>query len=193
MADSIIEKAPQSIIDLFDEVRREYHPELLAADFIILTRSPAAQKGGKAVFGSVKKASAEAQGLAGQKADYILTISIEDWNILRDRQRRALLDHELSHCQGKEDEETGAMKWGLVGHDIEEFSAVLKRWGAWSEDIVQVVETLQQLDLFGAPDPAAEKKGKGAARKGKERPEFDDLPETPAGKPEGVYGLPRAL
>lgn len=193
MADSIIEKAPQSIIDLFDEVRREYHPELLAADFIILTRSPAAQKGGKAVLGSMKKASAEAQGLAGQKADYILTVSLDDWNIFRDRQRRALLDHELSHCQGKEDKETGAIKWGLVGHDIQEFSAVLKRWGAWSEDIVQVVETLQQLDLFGAPDPAAEKKGKEKAKKGKERPEFDDTSETLSGKRAGLYELPRAL
>jgi hypothetical protein len=151
-------RPPESIIELLNEVRREYHPELLDASFIVLTRSPAAQKGGKTVLGSVKKASAEAQGLAGEGADYILTLSLNDWNALRDRQRRALLDHELCHCVGEEDEETGEMKWKLRGHDIEEFTDVIRRWGAWPEDIIQAVETLQQLDLFAVDEPAKDKK-----------------------------------
>lgn len=30
-----------------------------------------------------------------------------------------LLDHELSHCWGEEDEKTGKTKWSVIGHDAE--------------------------------------------------------------------------
>jgi hypothetical protein len=131
---------------------RAHHTDLAAQDarLCILMRSPAATRRGKTVLGTAAKASAKDCALLGEDVQFIITLSQDDWKVMPDRQKRALLDHELCHCRAEVDDD-GETKWSLAGHDIEEFTDILKRHGAWNDSIVQVVEVLQQLDLFGDP------------------------------------------
>jgi hypothetical protein len=81
--------------------------------------------------------------------DFLIEISWEDWLLLKPNQRVALIDHELAHC-GKEDTEKGE-RYVLVPHDIEEFSTIARRWGAWRRALAQFANALgdgSQLGLF---------------------------------------------
>lgn len=113
---------------------------------LVLMRDPPASRRGKTVLGTAAKASAKECALLGDDVQFIITLSAPDWKTMSGRQRTALLDHELSHCVAEEGE-----VFGLRGHDIEEFTHILKRHGAWHDGIREAVETLQQLDLFAAP------------------------------------------
>lgn len=56
------------------------------------------------------------------------------WTAFNKKQRRALMDHELCHCMTKVDDDLNVIPF-IVGHDIEEFDAVVKRYGAWHSDL----------------------------------------------------------
>lgn len=62
---------------------------------------------------------------------FVIEISHDIWQSLDDRQRRALVDHELSHCTVDIDEH-GVVVLGTIGHGIEEFAGVVERNGLWS-------------------------------------------------------------
>jgi putative metallopeptidase len=47
------------------------------------------------------------------------------------------------HFSGQDE----AGKWGLVGHDVEAFTAEMKRHGAWSADLQLFCREVKQLDL----------------------------------------------
>lgn len=65
------------------------------------------------------------------------------------RLREILVYHELSHCIHKKDgfgdkryDHDEKPVWGLKGHDVEEFIAVVQRYGAWTEEIRQFVDVV---------------------------------------------------
>ncbi len=60
--------------------------------------------------------------------------------MLDEEQRRALLDHELLHCDYDPETETAS----IAAHDFEGFVKELERHGAWQADLQQ----LQQTSLF---------------------------------------------
>lgn len=74
--------------------------------------------------------------------DFIMTLDATWWQQATALQREALVFHELLHAVHASDKE-GAPKfteegnpvWGIVGHDLEEFNAVVERYGAWLPDI----------------------------------------------------------
>lgn len=68
---------------------------------------------------------------------FLIEISRKHWEVLSEAQRRALVDHELSHCDV--DEETSKPK--ILGHDVEEFSGVIRRHGLWRYDVESFVKT----------------------------------------------------
>ncbi|HSY50381.1 MAG TPA: putative metallopeptidase [Thermoanaerobaculia bacterium] len=69
---------------------------------------------------------------------YLMEIAHDTWMKLTGSQRIALVDHELSHISPA----------GLVGHDVEEFSAVIQRHGAWKPDLTAFLEASKQQPLF---------------------------------------------
>jgi hypothetical protein len=74
----------------------------------------------------------------------------------REDLQRALLDHELCHCAvevNDDDEEVV----GLVGHDIEEFTAVIARHGDWMGEVerLEKARSASQLTLFDPKKEAA--------------------------------------
>lgn len=110
-------------------------------------------KGGRMVLGSVHEPSCQGEmrplfewmleRLLGRLPDYLIILDRGFWTSVTPQTRDALLFHELCHIKQKVDEygapkfnkQTGLPMYGLVGHDIEEFRAVVAKFGAWSPDI----------------------------------------------------------
>lgn len=77
------------------------------------------------------------------KLDALIEISRDIWEAASPQFREALMDHELSHLQVVMEEEgtpamdegTGRLRTRIRKHDIEEFASVLKRHGAYHENL----------------------------------------------------------
>ena len=67
--------------------------------------------------------------------------------MLTEKQRLALIDHELCHIVRDVDSDSG---FSMRSHDIEEFAAVVERHGAWKADVHHFLAAAKnaQLDLF---------------------------------------------
>jgi hypothetical protein len=111
----------------------KHHPNLATASIGYLFKNKTVLKGGKAVVASIKRCDAMLKHLTSY--DYIMTVSYSSWNNLTDKQKVAVTDHELSHCQVEEDEETGELSYKLISHDFEDFYAILDRHGLYMDDL----------------------------------------------------------
>jgi hypothetical protein len=60
--------------------------------------------------------------------------------------RRALVDHELTHCGQKVN---GG--WYVVGHDLEDFAAVVRRHGLWNENVKMYLRAAEKRDDTAQP------------------------------------------
>lgn len=134
------------------ELMPEYHDHLVEAKIAYLFRSGTWTSKGQAVGGKAYKASERDRVLHG--CDLLVVINSEVWNALDPDRRRALVDHELSHFLRDEDEQ-GNPIWQVVGHDVEDFAAVIKRHGLWNEGLElmdRAVEAYKQRSLFDRED-----------------------------------------
>ena len=119
----------KEVLAIVKKIRRKYYPEFVNAKIITLMRNG---KWGK--WGTIRAVSAE-QRKAGIAADYILTLKAAAWENFSKKQKRALVDHELAHMVCKETKK--GIKFRCRHHDVEEFSAIVKRYGAWSPGLVK--------------------------------------------------------
>jgi hypothetical protein len=105
-------------------------------------RSEHANSNGKAVWGRARKITGLNAYLASNEPDdeeeiepfFVIEIAADIWEALDGAGRRALVDHELSHCNVVEGDD-GTVKLGLVAHDLEEFEAIVRRHGLWRSDV----------------------------------------------------------
>lgn len=90
----------------------------------------------------------------GAEPDFLLTFFAPVVAELPDADFCALVEHELYHCGHKRDENDvpmfrrdGSPKLFLRGHDVEEFTGVVKRYGvgAASDGVAEMVEAAKQL------------------------------------------------
>jgi hypothetical protein len=98
---------------------------------------------GKTTIGQCKKASDLDRELAPY--DFVILLAKAFWQdvTITDRERRALLDHELMHATVTLDprthepieDERGRTVFRLRRHDVEEFAAVVERNGLWKHDL----------------------------------------------------------
>jgi hypothetical protein len=122
-----------------------YHPELATAKIRYLFKEKASKKGGRVVHGTVKKMSDLMNYLID--VDFLVEVPIDLWNELENQKRVALVDHLLERCTGEEDEQTAEMKWSVREPDVNEFSSILRRHGAWTEELSGFVSVAKTLDL----------------------------------------------
>jgi hypothetical protein len=117
----------------------QYHPELATARIDYVFISEASMKNGRPVRGKVRKLSGYVEHRI--ENDFAIEIALDLWNSADAHSRMALVDHLLERCTGEEDEEdAGApMKWKLRTPDVEEFTSILKRYGAWNDDLKSFV------------------------------------------------------
>jgi hypothetical protein len=85
--------------------------------------------------------------------DFIILLREAFWRDpqVTDHQRRALLDHELTHAGLKHDvhgepveDERGRKVWRVRKHDLEEFSCIAERYGVWKRDLETFARALDR-------------------------------------------------
>lgn len=100
----------------------------------------------------------------GQLPDFLITL---DSVYLHDRIEEgnpyavcALVEHELYHCAQATDrngipafdDRTGRPKWTISPHDVEEFTGVIERYGAVTDDLHDTVEAAKKAPTADAAD-----------------------------------------
>lgn len=102
------------------------------------------QDRGMVKLATAKKANADLEYFA--ELDFVIDFNHEAWLQLTPIAKIALVDHELAHL-GIDDE--GG--FCLVPHDIEEFSAIVQRWGLWRPSLITFGHVCsQQVEIFEA-------------------------------------------
>lgn len=122
------------------ELIAEHHRHLTntRVEYLFIDKTPT--RSGKEIWGTARRISSLAAFLAddGEEGEpfFCITISSPVWNTLTEEKRRALVDHELSHCW-IEEKEDGSQSLVLLSHDLEEFAAVVLRHGLYREEVAQ--------------------------------------------------------
>lgn len=137
-----------------EDLISNYHPELATAKFRFLLKDKASKKNGKPVLGSVKKTSDLIFYLSD--AHFIVEVPLEIWNTLDNHKRTALVDHLLERCTGTENEETGEMKWSTRDPDVHEFASILRRYGAWTDTLIEFSSVARELDSIPVMEESEE-------------------------------------
>jgi hypothetical protein len=85
----------------------------------------------------------------GGYPDFIIALDSMYWADASPLDREILVFHELSHCVHARDAlgnlrftKEGAPIFGLLGHDLEEFNQVVRRYGAHSPQVINFVEAV---------------------------------------------------
>lgn len=122
-----------------------------------LLRTDAKIKGGRQVLGTAHMPSVQGElkdcfewmliNLLGRMPDFLIILDRAYWLDSPPIAREILVYHELKHCTQKVDgfgtprfHRDGTPMWGLIGHDVEEFSATVRRYGAYSDEIQKFIE-----------------------------------------------------
>jgi hypothetical protein len=119
-----------------------------------------AERGEPAAMGKWARARAELQIAQwfGAIPDFILTFDASYTAICSDAQWCALCEHELSHCGVERDmygapkfkKSTGLPSFTLVGHDVEEFIGVVRRYGADATGVRALVDAANATPTVAA-------------------------------------------
>lgn len=133
------------IVQTADEIVRSHHPDIAPEMIRWVLRDPPATSKGREVMGTARAISARERAVYGLGELFVVELSRSDADSLTPRGLRALIDHELCHCQVDIDPETEEPTPRIVAHDVEEFFDVIARHGAWNDDVKQAG---QQLQLF---------------------------------------------
>ena len=99
----------------------------------------------KTVAGRCIKTSKELAFFSGN--DYLIEMSGELWDALDDSVRYVLMQHELMHIMVAMNDKTGDWKFELRRHDIEDFSAIIKKHGVdWISKVKLSISSLYDLN-----------------------------------------------
>lgn len=148
---------PNHPADIAARLMRDPEHEHLADNEIsigYLMRLTPKEKGGKTELGSMHDAKYMAQGgfkelfaqllagMLGYSPQFVMVIDNDWWQQASEREKEALVWHELCHCKQKLDK-YGSPKFGLDGtpsygiaeHDVTAFRSEVARFGLWSDDL----------------------------------------------------------
>lgn len=110
---------------------------------------------GAAVLGKCVALSGAARHFAGKR--YLIWLGADTCREARltAEQLRALVYHELCHLTPGEIDDTGEeTPPTVVGHDVEAFTAEIRRFGLWRRDLAQAKAAFDDLPLFAARQEA---------------------------------------
>lgn len=149
---------------------QEHHENLNRPDVRVFAvfRDPVAKSKGRVVLGKARKISglaaslfrlATRDDLGDEPVDFFLIeIGHQTWQALDNRQRRALVDHELCHFDVDVPlDEYDDRVLRTRGRDLEEFQAIVERHGLWKPDVEAFSRTASaQLEMnFDGPGEEA--------------------------------------
>jgi len=123
-----------------------FHAELADAIIRYYFVSEHSMRGGRPIFGKARKLAGSAQFLASG-ANFAIEVALDLWNDADPAERRARIDHLLEYCTGEEDEESGDMNYTMREPDVKEFSTIIKRHGAYNDDIRGIIQVSKSIDI----------------------------------------------
>lgn len=133
------EPAPE-VEQIARQLIAQYHNHLVNANIRYLFRRGPWTSKKRETLGQATKVSGVNQFLTG--LDFVIMINIEVWSQLDQKEKVALVDHELEHCCEEDD------KYFIQGHDVEDFLAVIRRNGFWTPDLRRIQDEAVQGKLF---------------------------------------------
>lgn len=147
IAEKLIEQYHQHIKDF--NVRVEY-----------VFQDKIQMKGDNEVWGTCRKITNLNAYLASNEQSsgdpfFVISIAEPVWEILPEKERMALVDHELCHTaaeyQEKDDEEP-VVKLAIKPHDMEEFACIVRRHGMWRDSIKEFIDNARADKLLEEED-----------------------------------------
>ncbi len=150
-----------SFVDPAGSLANPEHEHLVEADIGFLWTNVANSRAGRQIVGQAElglpqgamgkwaraRAVQQVEGWFGSVPDFIITIDARYAQQCDDASFCALIEHELYHC-GQERDSYGAPKfrmdgspkYGMRGHDVEEFVGVVRRYGIAATAVGELVE-----------------------------------------------------
>jgi hypothetical protein len=122
-----------------------YHPELATARIRYIFVDKASARGGIDVLGKTRKVSGPLEYLL--ELDFLIEVAGDKWVELDNERRTALVDHLLERCTGEEDEKSAEMVWKIREPDVQEFASILRRHGAWNDQLSGFVSVAQEIEV----------------------------------------------
>ncbi len=116
-------KAPDEVVAIVEHMIDLYHEHLKTARIGLMFRDEAPIRDGYVVYGEARKVSDLLKPFVPY--DFLIWFAEDRWELLIERQKQALADHELTHCYWD-----GA-KASIRRHDINEFLCIIERHGFW--------------------------------------------------------------
>lgn len=125
--------APAEVVEAVAKLIAAHHPMLAHCDkeIAVIFKAKAGTTGGQKVLGRTTRAAPLLSVLTKQDYKYVLEIAADEWQLLNELQRTALLDHLLCYCKVEEDEQSGEIKFGLRAPQVSMFWDEVKRHGVW--------------------------------------------------------------
>lgn len=117
---------------------------------------------GHLVLGKCKKATDLDREF--REYDFVILLNATAWKHFSEKQRAALVDHELHHAALAKDKKTGdpvmdergRRVYRIRKHDIEEFKGVVARHGLYKHDLEDFARTCNESPLYKAETRADE-------------------------------------
>lgn len=135
------------------------HSHLVDNDIEIdwLMRTDAKVKQGRLVLGTVYMPTVQGElrdmfewmlsSLLGRLPQFLIVLDMENWQQASARSREILVFHELCHIKQKLDrfgaprfDKDGRPAYGLNAHSVEEFTEVVARYGAYTDELVAFID-----------------------------------------------------
>lgn len=132
--------------DILSNLIRKHHLDLAGCRFRLLCTNKEIKSGGRSRPGKVSKATPLIKHLAsddqGNEPDFIILVSLTQWNDADLSKRTAILDHLLTCIEAKEDEKSGEMKFTIVGPQVAEFAEIVERHGTYNEALKDIAHVI---------------------------------------------------
>ena len=164
----------ESVEEIARDLIRKHHSELVNIKIGYLWKNKLIKKGGREIIAQVAKCSDLVKSLC--ELDVLVIVSFPAYNGLTDNQKRACIDHELTHILVDEDL-AGNPKVKIIAHDVEEFGSVIERHGLYMNDLVllgRVVQTVLVRDKDGASKVIKLRPGDDPVERAMEEAEDDE-------------------
>lgn len=142
--------APE-VEDVARDLINDYHPHLATVRIDYVFAGEPLKEKGKVVWGRAKKVTGLNAWLASEDKNpdaappeefFVVEIHRGTWLMIDEKSRRALVDHELYHL----DVDIETSKLSIRPHDLEEFNAVVRRYGLWRVDVELFINAANQRE-----------------------------------------------
>lgn len=169
-APEILDWARLTFIDAAGTLANEEHAHLRDADIGILWTNVANSKNGRSIVGQCElgdpmamgkwakaKARMQVEQWFGGIPDFILTFDASYAMQASDLEWCALVEHELLHAAQDKDsfgmpkfsQSTGRPVYTIRGHDVQEFTSIVRRYGADAAHVREFVDAAMAKPLIG--------------------------------------------